>query len=463
MNNVAHSPSGTSELIEPGGVLDASSGAAIQTRGLSRRFFIVQRRPSRLAPIGLVNRLFLSFFQEPFWALRDVNLTLERGRMFGIFGDNGSGKSTLLKIIAGILAPTEGDVIVRGRVAPLLELGTGFHPDLTGMENIFLNATILGMTREQTLDRVDRIIGFADIGEHLYSPVRFYSSGMKARLGFAVAVHLDCDIFLIDEILGVGDISFRAKSFQKIRELRAAGKTILLVSHNVEPLKRFCDEVIWMEQGRVIDRGDPQRIADAYLARCLRQSGGRASLAQTAGMGPAAVATRFERGRLIRRWRLTEAVLGQYDQGDAPYPVVKAETLAGTRLVLEADLDLPEPLPGARFGVLAFLNDRSLWAEGQRCTPAGNVEAESTPNAGGTGDPLDLSEVAGSVNLTITLRPAPLLNHTFSFYGVVFNAADPNVVYDLTPQPVIVTAPGKGPTFQAFTWDAPARWELITD
>lgn len=437
------------------------AGPAIEVRGLSRRYQIIERQPSRLIPIGLVNRLFLAMHETPFWALRNLNLTFERGKMFGLFGDNGCGKSTLLKIIAGIVAPTEGEVVVQGRVAPMLELGTGFHMDLTGMENIFLNATILGMRRDQIMERVDEIIAFADIGEHLYSPVKFYSSGMKARLGFAVAVHLDCDIFLIDEILGVGDIQFRAKSFHKIRELRAQGKTILLVSHNVEPLKRFCDEVIWMQRGEVVDRGEPERIADRYLAQCLRQTGHVPTLAQTSGAGPADIHTEHPRGSIIKSWTLAEARLGQYDS-EAPYPIMTADALEETRLVFNAELALGGSCPGARFGVLAFLNGRNLFAEGAPDRGAGipSASIQSSAAHSASADPLDLSAAASSIHLTITLNPAPLLNHSFEFFGVVYNSADPSIVYDVSPAPVVVAAPGKGPTFQAFTWDAPARWDM---
>lgn len=202
--------------------------AAVEVVNLWKKFRIYHERA-----ISLKERVIFWGRQraEDFWALKNINLTVPRGTTVGLIGRNGSGKSTLLKIINRILYPTEGEVRVRGRVSTLLELGAGFHPDFTGRENIFLNASILGLTRREIKERLDDIIAFAELGDFIDNPVRNYSSGMYMRLGFAVAVHVDPEILLIDEVLAVGDLAFQEKCLTRIRELQGQGKTIIFVTH----------------------------------------------------------------------------------------------------------------------------------------------------------------------------------------------------------------------------------------
>jgi lipopolysaccharide transport system ATP-binding protein len=203
--------------------------------------------------------------------LKDISFTVEKGEALGIIGRNGAGKSTLLGMIAGVLKPTEGTVEVKDRVSPLLELGAGFHPELTGRENVELNGVLLGLSRREVLNRLDRIVEFSELGHHIDQPLRTYSSGMTARLGFSVVAHLDPRILLIDEILTVGDIAFRQKCSDKMLEFRESGATMILVSHSSEEISRICDRVMWIEQHSVKLVGTPDEALAAY-SRAMKVS-----------------------------------------------------------------------------------------------------------------------------------------------------------------------------------------------
>jgi ABC-type polysaccharide/polyol phosphate transport system ATPase subunit len=191
-------------------------------------------------------------------------MRIPKGSSIGLIGRNGSGKSTFLKLVTGIYKPTTGSVAVAGRVAALIELGAGFHPDFTGRENLILAGVMHGLTREQVAERFDKIVAFAELEDVIDDPVRTYSSGMFMRLGFSVAVHTDPDILLVDEVLAVGDAGFVAKCKDRIAELRKEGKTLILVTHDLESVERWCDEAIWLHEGEVKDRGYPRRVIDAY-------------------------------------------------------------------------------------------------------------------------------------------------------------------------------------------------------
>ena len=193
--------------------------------------------------------------REQFQALTDVSFDVGQGQSLGLLGHNGSGKSTLLQVIANILTPTSGHVVARGRVAPLIQLGVGFNPELTGYENVFLNASLYGFRNREIRKRLDAIVEFAELSQFIDSPLKHYSSGMQMRLGFAVAVHLEPDIVLADEILSVGDQAFQEKCLAKIGELRRGGMTLLLVSHNPEQVNSFCDYYVRLEKGRVVEEG----------------------------------------------------------------------------------------------------------------------------------------------------------------------------------------------------------------
>lgn len=204
--------------------------------------------------------------QKERWVLKGVSFVVHKGEAVGLIGKNGCGKSTMLKMLARILYPTQGVVRLQGRVSSLLELGAGFHPDLSGRENIFTNASIFGLGRAEIERRLDAVIRFSELEEYIDDPVRTYSSGMYMRLAFAVAVHVDADILLVDEILAVGDVNFQAKCFEKIRDIKARGTTVVIVSHVLGQVQEICDRVIWIADGVVRESGPPKETVDLYLA-----------------------------------------------------------------------------------------------------------------------------------------------------------------------------------------------------
>lgn len=202
---------------------------------------------------------------ETFWALQDINLEIKKGESFGIIGPNGSGKSTLLKLIAGVSKPTKGSITVNGRLAPLIELGAGFHPELTGRENVFLNGVILGLTRKQITAKFSEIVDFAELWEFIDQPIKHYSSGMYLRLAFAVAIHTDPEVLLIDEILAVGDAAFKAKCQAKMDEFHTQGKTIVIVTHSLGTVQTFCQRALYINKSRPSFLGPAAEAADYYL------------------------------------------------------------------------------------------------------------------------------------------------------------------------------------------------------
>lgn len=197
--------------------------------------------------------------------LRGVSFEVRQGECVAVVGRNGAGKSTLLSLLARVYKPTSGSVEVVGRIAPLLELGAGFHPDLTGVENIFFNGVILGLSRAEIQSRLSKIIEFSQLGDSIDTPVRTYSSGMLARLGFSIAVHIDAQVLLVDEVLAVGDLEFERKCYAKIEEIRAGGGTILFVSHHLESIRRVADRCIWIKDGEVAMEGDTEAVLTAYV------------------------------------------------------------------------------------------------------------------------------------------------------------------------------------------------------
>jgi ABC-2 type transport system ATP-binding protein len=248
--------------------------ATISASGVGKRFQLHHRRATSLKERLLLHRQASS---EEFWALRDVDLEIGDGLTVGLIGPNGSGKSTLLKVLSGILAPTTGTVEVRGRVASLLELGAGFNGELTGRENIYLNAAILGLTRRETSRQFDDIVAFAELEPFIDNQVKHYSSGQYVRLGFAVAVHVDPDILLVDEVLAVGDESFQRKCLTKIAEFQDRGCTILFVTHALDLVPRICGRAVVLDHGRVLHDGDPVEAAErlrSLLGTAADQSGG---------------------------------------------------------------------------------------------------------------------------------------------------------------------------------------------
>lgn len=218
----------------------------------------------------LRERLAHCFSGEPrdrFQALKHVSFRLGRGEGLAVVGPNGAGKSTLLGLVAGLAKPDEGTITINGRVAALLELGSGFHGDLSGSENVLLNASLLGLSRKRAYELFDEIVDFSGVGDFIHEPLRTYSSGMVVRLAFAVAVHMDPDILLIDEVLAVGDQNFQVKCFDKIREFRRMGKTLLCVSHAAGMVQEICDQAIWLDHGELVMSGPIQKVVNAYSGR----------------------------------------------------------------------------------------------------------------------------------------------------------------------------------------------------
>lgn len=235
---------------------------AIEIKDLSKSFRLYTRKTESAIERFLM--LKRSRY-EKLWALKDINLTVEEGRVVGIIGPNGSGKSTLLKVLSNIYRPDSGTWHCKGNLAALLELGAGFHPELTGRENIYLNGSILGLTRREINDRFDEIVEFSGLERFLDTPIKNFSSGMVVRLGFSVAMSIDPDVLLIDEVLGVGDLNFSKKSFLKIKSFAEAGRTILFVSHDLSVVGSFADEVIWLDEGRIRGQGRPEEIINGYM------------------------------------------------------------------------------------------------------------------------------------------------------------------------------------------------------
>ncbi len=237
--------------------------SAIVVEGVSKRFRLQTDKAHSVKE--LITRRDRSADEQHFWALKDVSLEIPEGSMYALVGHNGSGKSTLLRCIAGIYQPTEGSVSATGRMSTLLELGAGFHPDLTGRENVYMNATILGMGKKQIDASFDKIVEFAGVEDFIDSPVKIYSSGMYVRLGFSVAVHVDPEILIVDEVIAVGDAEFQRKCFDHLFELRRKGTTIVVVTHGLGTVQSMCDGAAWLDHGVLQMTGTGSEVAAAYL------------------------------------------------------------------------------------------------------------------------------------------------------------------------------------------------------
>jgi ABC-2 type transport system ATP-binding protein len=307
------------------------SELSISVESVSKRFRLYHERPSSLKERLLRMRHHRA---SDFWALRDISYDVPEGSTVGLVGANGSGKTTLLKIIGGILRPTAGRVTTKGRIAALLELGAGFHPELTGRENVYLNASILGLSRRDTDRRFDDIVQFSELEEFIDNQVKFYSSGMFMRLGFAVAVHVDPGILLIDEVLAVGDEAFQRKCIDRVREFQREGRTIVLVTHAVDRVRQICDRAIMLERGRVRASGDVGQVVQEFRLAMLQQHAGldRAEVTRDAeivgvdlldaGGGPASLITPGDalqvqvEVRINRPVRDPVVVINVHDTGD---------------------------------------------------------------------------------------------------------------------------------------------------
>lgn len=373
---------------------------AIEVRDVWKRYRRYGRRKSfgtlKSALLGGGLRAALSP-DEAFEALRGVSVDVAQGRTVGLIGRNGSGKSTLLKLIAGIGKPTTGRITVHGRVSALIELGAGFHPEISGRENVYINGMMLGLSRREVTDKFPAIEAFADIGEFIDAPVKTYSSGMYMRLGFAVAINVDPDILLVDEVLAVGDEAFTHKCLDKFAEFRRRGRTVVLVTHTPDLVARFCDDAIWLDEGQLKAQGDPRRVIDAYLMDVAASEGRaleQASKTSTSGADvvqgtPSSDMFQSQRGR----WGTREAeIIGVTlrcgtDSGDGQ--VLRS----GDSLEIEMHARAVRPLSDFAFGIAIFKADGV-------CCYGTNTLIEG----GSSGD------FAGDGYVTFTIPMLPLLD-----------------------------------------------------
>lgn len=336
---------------------------------------------------------------DEFWPLRDVSLTLHAGESIGILGQNGSGKSTLLKILTGVLQPTSGQVHARGRIAALLELGAGFHPELTGRENIYLNGSVYGIGRREMQRQLESIIDFAELGEFIDMPVKHYSSGMYVRLGFAVAIHTDPEVLIVDEVLTVGDQVFQQKCLQRILEMQATGVAIVLVSHNLEDVRRLCQRAMWLQNGEVRADGEALDVADNYLAYTseLYYARRRAEQAEEDAESTPPVSS------ASHRWGTYQAEIARVDfyncQGEAVTQFLPGETMT-IRIHYAAHERITKPT----FGLAIYRHD-GMHVNG--------------PNSVDEGYQLD--EIAGAGVMEYQIEQLPLNPGRFELTVAIYN------------------------------------------
>ncbi|HEX9983760.1 MAG TPA: ABC transporter ATP-binding protein [Thermoanaerobaculia bacterium] len=326
---------------------------SIALRDVSKAYRLFGRR-SQFATLksALLGRELKPSADDSVPALRDISFSVHRGEAFGVIGRNGSGKSTLLKIVSGILKPTTGTVQVNGRVAALIELGAGFHPEITGRENIYINGIMLGLSRRDIEQRFDRIVEFAGIGDFLDQPVKTYSSGMYVRLGFAVAVHVDPDVLLIDEVLSVGDEEFSSRCIAKIQEMKYRGVTLLFVTHQLEQVRNLCDRALWLDKGEAEAIGDPARVVDAYLQEIAAPvtAAATASVATEAGATPAPAEEKPKDPLEEERWGSGEVLIKRVRLTDEEGRELVALG-AGTPVTIDIDVEVRAPQDDFVFGI----------------------------------------------------------------------------------------------------------------
>ena len=314
------------------------SNLAIQIKNVSKRFRVYHQRNTSLKQ-ALVDRQRGRF--EEFWAVSDVSVDVPEGESLGIIGENGSGKSTLLKCVAGILIQDKGTIAVQGRLASLLEVGAGFHPDFTGRENIYLNGAILGLPRRYITTILDDIVSFAELEQFIDNPVKTYSSGMYMRLGFSIAVNLDPDIMLIDEVLAVGDEAFQRRCMERINAIRADGRTLVFVSHALESVRAICDRCLWLDHGAARMLGGVDSVVAAYLAEVNRREEAELEVTEIAEVDTSP-------GRMGVRITAID-----FSGPDGPTTVLNT----GDPLTISVGYEAPEPLRGARFSITFLRGD----------------------------------------------------------------------------------------------------------
>lgn len=374
---------------------------AIKVENVSKAFRLKRRyRQSTTLKSALVNTLKgrrVAEEERLFWALKGVSFDVPKGTTLGMIGSNGSGKSTLLKLLAGIHRPTSGHVSTNGRISALIELGAGFHPEFTGRENIYVNGIILGLSRKQIQERIDDIIHFSELEDFIDNPVKTYSSGMYMRLAFSIAATVDPDILLIDEILGVGDASFQRKCQNKLNTFKADGKTIVIVTHDLSALERYCDRVLWMDHGQLKAYGDVQSVMQMYLEHVADQQ--RANLLEEHEHPETA-----QESSRKRRWGSREVEINQVEfYNGSPHPTYLFKT--GDKMTIEIDYKAYRPVYEPVFGIGIFRDDETF------CYGTNtNIEKIHIPRIEGEGkvkfcvDHLDLTEGKYFLDVAIHLE-----------------------------------------------------------
>ena len=404
---------------------------AVQVDDVSKRFRLYKEKytslKERVIHFGKVP-------YEEFWALSDINLSIEQGETVGLLGHNGSGKSTLLKCMAGILQPTSGTIEVVGRLAALLELGAGFHPELTGRENVFLNASILGMSKKEITKRFDEIVDFAELEKFIDNQVKHYSSGMYVRLGFAVAVNMDPDVLLVDEVLAVGDENFQRKCLDRVKRFQREGRTIVFVTHSADLVRQVCDRAAVLDHGRLVAVGTPGDAVRAYREHLLKTDRGHEVEALALADEPAPEAagadhppvpvddglSAQERKRNFKL-RITDVRMDHPGAGERPY------LMPGEPLAIHVAYEAVEPLDDIVFSIAIHNLDGDL------------VFGSNTDILG-----VALDKVDGRGEVTFATQATPLLDGTY-LVTVGIHSHDEGTVYDWQEQrhQFEVTNPGR--------------------
>lgn len=401
--------------------------AVIAFENVSKRFRFTTERPKTIL------ETVISAFRRPrrqgtesMWALRDLSFAIHQGECVGIVGRNGSGKSTLLKLCTRILRPSSGIVRVTGRVSALLELGTGFHPDLTGRENVYLNASILGLDQDAVDAVFDDIVAFSELDEFIDVPVKNYSSGMYMRLGFSVAIHMDPDILIVDEILAVGDAAFQSKCLARIHDLKRQNKTIVLVSHQLEMLQALCTRIVWMEKGKLRMSGGTTETLQRYLSDTHQLPDGRLS----------AVFNRWGTGEV----ELTAVrLLDEHNRPSATFE-------PGRPLAIEVDFIAHRPVDEPEFGVAIFREEDGLQVAG--------------PNNRAVGQPI--SQINGEGTLRIDLADLPLLPGRYDL-TVALHDAVLRTAYDYHERAYHFRVAGELVEEDRGVVALRSKWQLMTD
>lgn len=347
---------------------------AILIEGLSKKFHRPQTDLPRSFQELFVHGSAPSTRQDEFWALQDVDLKVAPGNMLGILGRNGSGKSTLLRLVGGVGKADRGRIVTHGRIGALIDLGAGFHPDLTGRENVFINGVISGLRRQEVAKRFDSIVAFAELEDFIDSPLRIYSLGMQMRLAFAVAVHVQPQILLIDEVLAVGDLAFQNKCLERITQLKAMGCAILFVSHDTGLVGKVCDEALWLDKGQVIARGDPQEVAEQYVEEMEAETRRRTPALDLVQTTPAGIDLKLHENRFGSLEIRIDAVRIHNVRGES---IDHLENGEGLRVVI--DYSAPEPAPSPIFGVSITRKDGLICWDG-------NTQGQLMQNAQVHGD-----------------------------------------------------------------------------